>query len=137
MTSSASACDVGAGVDEPLAVQPDRRADLVGQRRLDTARLVAGEDVELDALAGGVDVLDLLEQGAPLVGGAVGGEERRRLDGLGARRRRRRSRSKALQRQPVDRDQPPIALPPVAGGAVPGEAGEEAERPTGSALGGT
>ena len=75
--------DVGARVDEALAVQHDRGADLVGQGRLDGAGLVAAQDVEGDVAAGGVDVLDLLEQGLALLGGAVGGGEGLRLVGLG------------------------------------------------------
>ena len=67
--------DVLAGVDEALVVQADAGADGSGERRLDRAGLVAGEGLELDALAGRVDVLDLVEEDLAVLDGLVRGDE--------------------------------------------------------------
>ena len=131
--ASALADRVGQGVhelarvDEALAVQPDRRADLPRERRLLGSRLVPGQHVEVDALAGLVDVRDLLEQHRALLGGAVCREERRGRVG------RRRDPTvvegvEGLQRHPVDRHQRPHRPLPPGCGAVPGEAHHEAQQ---------
>src|SRR5690606_39817956 len=69
-------------VDETLPVEDDGGPDLLGERGLEAARLLAREEVELDILPRLGDVLELLDEHPAFLLAAVGGEERLRGVGL-------------------------------------------------------